>query len=87
MSMTAVLENLYLGDIEAACDTNSLKKNNVTHLLTIDARPLGIAKHKYFTYKFICALDMAETDLLAHFEEAISFIESGREAGGIFVHW
>ena len=50
-------------------------------------RPLAQAAHAGREYKFVQALDMESTDLLSELEECVAFIEAGRQAGGVLVHW
>lgn len=38
-------------------------------------------------YKCVEILDDDEEEILCHFEDSIAFIEEGRKAGGILVHW
>ena len=85
--MNVILENLYLGSIEAALHTDILKDAGVTHILTIDDRPLSHETTNKFTSKYIHGLDLHDTDLLTYFDECIDFINEGRKAGGVLVHW
>lgn len=51
------------------------------------SQPLPTESRKDFAYMFIHALDTENMDLLQSFKEAIKFIEDGRQAGGVLVHW
>ncbi len=51
------------------------------------SQPLSTECRKDFVDMFIHALDIENMDLLQSFKEAIKFIEDGRQAGGILVHW
>ncbi|XP_013410303.1 dual specificity protein phosphatase 12 [Lingula anatina] len=78
--------NLYIGSRDDASDTETLQQKEVTHILTIDVKPLPTTQQMTFQCKFIHALDDPETDLLSYFEECIQFIEDGVKMGGVLVH-
>ena len=85
--MNYVQEGLYIGTVDDAYNVDALQKNGVTHILTVVHQPLRKEVTDLFCYKFIHALDMESQDLLSHFEDAITFIDEGRAAGGVLVHW
>ena len=85
--MNYVQEGLYIGTVDDAYNVDALQKNGVTHILTVVHQPLRKDVTDLFCYKFIHALDMESQDLLSHFEDAIAFIDEGRAAGGVLVHW
>ncbi len=85
--MSFIQDGLYLGNADHAYDSDLLQQKGVTHILTLDAKPLKKEAVEKYCYKYIHALDMDSTDLLSHFQECIDFIEDGRKQGGVLVHW
>ena len=85
--MNKILDNLYLGGVEAAIDTSTLKSCGITHILTIDDRPLSQETTKGFISKYVHGLDLPDTDLLSHMDECNEFMEEGENTGGVLVHW
>jgi dual specificity MAP kinase phosphatase len=81
-----IMPGLFLGSLEAAKNRHFLKKNNVTHILSV----LRGARAFYpndFTYKIIHEDDSLSANLLQYFEETFEFIDRAREAGGgVLVH-
>ncbi|XP_015269503.1 PREDICTED: dual specificity protein phosphatase 22, partial [Gekko japonicus] len=77
--MNKILPGLYLGNFKDARDTEQLKRNNVTHILSIhdSARPMleGV--------KYLCipAADSPSQNLARHFKESIEFIHECRLRG------
>ena len=82
-----IQDGLYLGGVDEAYKTDELLKKGITHILTIEHNPLELKATTNFTYKYICEHDLEGVDLLNHFEECNAFIEEGRAAGGVYVHW
>ncbi|ELU15396.1 hypothetical protein CAPTEDRAFT_176337 [Capitella teleta] len=81
------MERLLLGDIDDVSRPEKLVSLGVSHLLTLDRRPLPLADREAFTYKFVHALDMENVDLLSKISACVEFIESGRTSGGtVMVH-
>uniref|UniRef100_A0A8C6Y9E6 Dual specificity phosphatase 22 n=1 Tax=Naja naja TaxID=35670 RepID=A0A8C6Y9E6_NAJNA len=83
--MNKILPGLFLGNDKDARDTEQLKQNNITHILSIhdSARPMleGI--------KYLCipAADSPSQNLARHFKESIVFIHECRLRGeGCLVH-
>ncbi|XP_070798643.1 dual specificity protein phosphatase 22 [Pituophis catenifer annectens] len=83
--MNKILPGLFLGNYKDARDTEQLKQNNITHILSIhdSARPMleGI--------KYLCipAADSPSQNLARHFKESIAFIHECRLSGeGCLVH-
>nr|XP_028593678.1 dual specificity protein phosphatase 22 isoform X1 [Podarcis muralis] len=74
-----ILPGLFLGNFKDARDTEQLKKNNITHILSIhdSARPMleGV--------KYLCipAADSPSQNLVRHFKESIEFIHECRLGG------
>ncbi|KAJ6664481.1 hypothetical protein lerEdw1_007138 [Lerista edwardsae] len=71
-----ILPGLFLGNFKDARDTEQLKRNNITHILSIhdSARPMleGV--------KYLCipAADSPSQNLTRHFKESIEFIHECR---------
>ncbi|KAI0230981.1 Dual specificity protein phosphatase 12 [Lamellibrachia satsuma] len=84
--MTYILERLYLGSMEDASNSAQLRKKGVTHILTVDWKPISREWRESFEYQYISAMDEQEMDLLSRFEECIQFIADGRKIGGVLVH-
>ncbi|KAL3882096.1 hypothetical protein ACJMK2_028467 [Sinanodonta woodiana] len=81
-----IIDGLYLGSLDATFNTTGLQEKGITHILTIDHRPLNATQTELFQYKYIHALDLEDTDLLSHFQECFDFINSARENGSVLVH-
>ena len=83
--MNKIVDRLYLGNIQAAGDIQTLKQHNITHILTVAAgiKPLY---PRDFTYKVINVADTSNSSLIRHFPAAISFIKEGIARGGVLVH-
>lgn len=95
------------GGLSAALDGDLLKEHGITHVVTVDIKPLppngylqhlfvpGIRKSFNFwihwiLFLFCCpdlAHDVASQDLLASFESVFEFVETGKDCGGVLVHW
>ncbi|XP_071111624.1 dual specificity protein phosphatase 12-like [Haliotis cracherodii] len=84
--LNAIFDDLYLGSMEAALHTDTLKELGITHILTIDDRPLLQEITCHFSCKYVHGLDLQDTDLLTYFDECVEFINEGRNKGGILVH-
>ncbi|ESO89447.1 hypothetical protein LOTGIDRAFT_125232 [Lottia gigantea] len=84
--MTEIIDKLFLGGVEAALDIESLEKFGITHIITIDIRPLCQETTDKFTTKYIHAMDLEDTDLLTYIDECNSFIDDGLVKGGVLVH-
>jgi len=78
------ISRLYLGDLEHARDTKTLKALGITHVLTLGN--FGLDYSEKFVWKHIDIEDVPESNLLQHFDTCIKFIHSGREEGIVFVH-
>lgn len=86
LDMDEILDGLYLGGLEPTKDFDYLKLKKVTHILTIHTDPLSASHNEKFKCKFICLLDMPESDLLSEFEDCFCFIDEGMRDGVVFVH-
>lgn len=87
MAMSFIIEGLFLGSLDDVYASKKLKEKGVTHILTIETRPIPREFAQGFTTKFVHAFDMDNQDLLSHFDECFEFIKQGRESGGVLVHW
>ena len=85
--MSFIITGLYLSDYETAMNKEWITTNQITHILSIDGKPLPITAHEGLQYKFVHALDMNDNDLLQHFNECCVFINSSRQNdGNVLVH-
>lgn len=84
--MDKIIDGLYLGDVFSCSNRYALKKNGITHILTMAAgmRPLY---PKEFIYKCVEIYDMPSETLLPHLPDAINFIKTALGKGGhVLVH-
>ncbi|KAK3895325.1 hypothetical protein Pcinc_000954 [Petrolisthes cinctipes] len=88
ISVDKIEDGLYLGNYDAACDLKTLKELHISHILTVANRPLptSITSLQGISTHFIKAFDLADSDLLSHFQEALDFIEDGLRKGKVLVH-
>ncbi|XP_045472736.1 dual specificity protein phosphatase MPK-4-like [Harmonia axyridis] len=88
ISVDLIEPNLYLGGLAAAKDKDTLKRLNISHIITIDTCPLPrqIVELKCLTIKFIQLSDQPKEDILSYFDETQSFIEEGISKGNVLVH-
>ena len=78
---------LYLGNLEAAMNTEELKKRRITSVLTVAAGSmLTYKKEDVANHMIIEAMDTISYNLSEHFEAAIEFIEKNLEKGNVYVH-
>jgi protein-tyrosine phosphatase len=80
---------LYLGSIYHAQDINSLQALGITHVLNLTnfGEELMETSSNHFISKQINITDLPSTDIIAHFEDAFSFINACKQASGrILVH-
>ncbi len=64
--MSKILDNLWLGDMAGAYNKTLLKRNNITHILTV-AQGIMPKFPANFHYKLISILDSPAANLLKHF--------------------
>ncbi|CAI2366887.1 unnamed protein product [Moneuplotes crassus] len=84
--MDRITDRIYLGDINGCSNLHLLRKNKITHILTMAAgiRPLY---RKEFKYKVVNIMDLPTQNILAHFDKAIEFINKAVASGGrVLVH-
>jgi dual specificity phosphatase 12 len=76
--VSLIVPNLYLGSIEAACNTDYLRNNlGITHILTIEDKQLDEKFSKEFKYKFICVKDLPGFNIITVFDDCFKFIDEG----------
>lgn len=86
--LTLILPNIYLGSIEAACNTENLKRLGITHVLTLDDRPLQEKFSRDFKYKFVLVYDLPMFDVISIFYECFQFIDDAcNKSSAILIHW
>ncbi|XP_045137541.1 dual specificity protein phosphatase MPK-4-like isoform X2 [Portunus trituberculatus] len=87
-NLDMIEEGLFLGNITAAIDTKVLRSLRVSHILTVESRPLptSITSLPGMSFMFIKVDDMHHEDLLSYFEDAFNFIKDGQEKGNVLVH-
>ncbi|EAL72309.1 leucine-rich repeat-containing protein [Dictyostelium discoideum AX4] len=79
-----IIDKLYLGCRECAMNKSWLKDNNVTHILTVaNFKPLY---PDLFKYLIINIDDVDEANIYQYFKEMNTFIDEGREKGGVLIH-
>ena len=84
--MDKITDRIYLGDITGAANLEMLKKNKITHVLTMAAgiKPMFI---KDFKYKIVDLIDLPSQNILPYLDKAIEFISKAVSSGGrVFVH-
>jgi len=82
-----VLPGLYIGSISSTTDLEALKKNQITHILTILHNDIRNKFTDDIVYKWIQAVDDETTNMLDYLEDALSFIDDARAKGGsVLVH-
>lgn len=84
--MDRITERIYLGDINGVSNLYQLRKNKITHILTMAAgiRPLY---KKEFKYKVVNIMDLPTQNILAHLDRAVEFINKVVTGGGrVLVH-
>ena len=84
--MNRTTDRIFLGDINGATNLYQLRKNKITHILTMAAgiRPLY---KKEFKYKIVNVMDIPSQNIISHFDRAIEFINKAVTGGGrVLVH-
>ena len=95
MVVFKIREGLLLGSENDALMVDKRRKcaqvmSPVTHILSITNQPPEWEKtclSGEICTLYIEARDMPSFDLLQHFDACIDFIEQGRKAGCVLVHW
>lgn len=84
--MHRINENIFLGDVTGASNKFMLKRNGITHILTV-AQGIYPKFRGQFNYKLINILDSPSANLKKFWPECISFIKQAIASGGnILVH-
>ncbi|XP_034234466.1 dual specificity protein phosphatase MPK-4-like [Thrips palmi] len=79
---------LWLGNLTAATDKETLQAHGISHILTVDScsLPNNITEQPGMVTKFIKVTDTSQEDLLSILDSAVSFIISSLENGVLLVH-
>ncbi|XP_075427857.1 dual specificity protein phosphatase 15 isoform X2 [Ascaphus truei] len=75
-----ILPGLYLGSVIDSRDWEQLKRNRITHAVSVHQSPEP--KLQELTYLCVSLPDSPEADILQHFKQCISFIHCSRLSGG-----
>ncbi|XP_075427858.1 dual specificity protein phosphatase 15 isoform X3 [Ascaphus truei] len=78
--MNKILPGLYLGSVIDSRDWEQLKRNRITHAVSVHQSPEP--KLQELTYLCVSLPDSPEADILQHFKQCISFIHCSRLSGG-----
>ncbi|RUS70164.1 hypothetical protein EGW08_022076 [Elysia chlorotica] len=82
-----IIEGLYLGGVLAALNERDLQAKGITHVLSVDEKPLPDILTSKLCYRHVFALDLDDFDLLSYFPECLAFIDQAREGGDrVLVH-
>ncbi|XP_005105712.1 dual specificity protein phosphatase 12 [Aplysia californica] len=82
-----IIEGLYLGGVMAALSEKDLQDKKITHILSVDEKPLPDILTQKLTYKHVFALDLYDFDLLSVLPECVLFIDQAIEGHcAILVH-
>merc|ERR1719323_2232072 len=73
-------ERVFLGDKNAACDTELLARLKITHILTAELIPLPHVVTSHFPHMAV----LPGADLLGELEACVKFIRTGLKYGGGF---
>ncbi|GFP83979.1 dual specificity protein phosphatase 1 [Phtheirospermum japonicum] len=78
-------EGLYLGSLGAANTRSTLKRLNITHILSITSSPPSHPDD--FVYKTILVPDKLDANISQYFDECFTFIDEAKTSGrGVLVH-
>lgn len=77
---------LYLGNLDAAENEETLKSYGITHVLTVYMFPITKPTSYDIETLFIDLEDSPECDILSSFERTNAFIKDGQEKGACLVH-
>lgn len=85
-SMNKIMDNLWLGDYVGASNKFLLKKNGITHILTMGC---GLPPRfpTLFEYKVVSIYDCPSANIKQYFPSCIKFIKDAIAKGGtVYVH-
>lgn len=76
VSLDEIENGLFLGNLTAAMNMDTLKSLNINHILTMDSVPLPtyITEKSFLTTKYVHISDVPKEDILHHLDECIEFI-------------
>lgn len=79
---------LWLGNLTAATDIDTLQSRGISHILTVDScsLPCAITERRGIVSKFLKVTDTAQEDLLGILEDAVTFITTSLQKGILLVH-
>ncbi|XP_052133667.1 dual specificity protein phosphatase MPK-4-like [Frankliniella occidentalis] len=79
---------LWLGNLTAATDIETLQSHGISHILTVDScsLPCAITERRGMVTKFLKVTDTAQEDLLTILDSAVDFIAASLESGVLLVH-
>ncbi|GBM39637.1 Dual specificity protein phosphatase 22 [Araneus ventricosus] len=83
---TGVLPGLYLGSFRDGKDSEQLRNNEITHIVSIHDTAKEVVEDK----KYLCIRvpDSPEENLSKYFSKCNDFIHDARMSGGnVLVHW
>ncbi|KAI9828552.1 MAG: hypothetical protein M1819_006544 [Sarea resinae] len=81
-------EKLYIGGIFSLRRREALKEANITHVLSVLGKPFDENLFSAYQHLTVEVDDVEDENLLEHFPETNSFIQSGLNGGGgVLVHW
>ena len=85
--MSKILDNLFLGSYQDAKNEKFLKKNGITHIVTVGVE-LQALFPKLFKYLYVPAYDSPGYKLSVYFDQIADFIHNAieNEKGKVFVH-
>lgn len=72
--MNKITEGLWLGDMTGAYNRFALRKNGITHILTV-AQGIMPKFPTQFQYKLISILDCPSANIKKHFQPCIKFLK------------
>ena len=84
--MNKIVDNFWLGDMVGAYNKFLLKKNGITHILTV-AQGIYPKFPTLLNYKLVNILDCPSANIKQHFQSCIKFIKDAISSGGtVLVH-
>ena len=80
-----IIDGVFLGGIGSCRNLSYLKKNKITHILTV-ANKITPSFPKQFKYHVISIRDEVDENISQYFQATNEFIDEAREKGGVLVH-
>ena len=84
--MNKIKKGLYLGNINAATNFESLKNKGITHIVGLLSNFKNYKKHEGIAYLLIEIGDSCDQNILEYIPQAMSFIVNGLRSGKVLVH-